>query len=331
MPPTSRLAWAISAMALVAAMGLGARWAAEPSPAAAPPTVAFVGADPQESDPTFTRFRDALGQMSGAAGPVIALQYHEGGGVAGERLRRAVEAASASRPTVLVLPTADSAAIGAALAEPPAIVFASFRDPMQAGLVASLRRPGRRITGVSLADDLHLKRLELLKDAFPNIGRVAVLVDRSWLDTWNPSHLTAAARATLALDLVVHTADDADELEQVMHSADAARADAWYIPPTYIGYIAEAAVIGHLKRLRVPGMHATENEVKRGAAMAYSQDDSFAIGAMAALTLRIVAGEDAATIPVERPRRFVLSVRARDAPDWGRVATSVVRRADRLY
>ena len=188
---------------------------------------------------------------------------------------------------------------------------------------------------MSLFDDLHLKRLELLKDAFPRVRKVAILADSPWLAAWSGDALAAQAKARLGLATIVHVADSPDALDRLMNSSAAAHVDAWYIPPTYIAWLAQPALIAHLQRLRLPAIHATDDEVKAGALMAYSWDKDFAYDAMATLTLRIAAGEDAGSIPVERPRRYLLSIRIRaqdaDGEPWARIAPAMVRRADRLY
>ena len=78
-------------------------------------------------------------------------------------------------------------------------------------------------------------------------------------------------------------------------------------------------------------MHATDREVAQGALMAYSQDTAYTAEALADLALRVAMGERAGDIPVQRPRRFVLSVRPRDEPAALRLPAHLVKRADRVH
>jgi putative ABC transport system substrate-binding protein len=325
--PIHHLHWPIglSATALVA-LALLAR--SDAVPVEAPATIAFVGAFSEAHDDSFAGFRSALLRTwpRGAAPPV--LRYHQGSDLDPVRLREAVSQAAAEGPTVLVLPTSDGAAVAKSLRLDVPVVFAGYSDPVGRSIVESVRHPGRRTTGVALGDTLDLKRLELLKDAFPRTANVAMLTDNSW--DRDVAGLVYAASQHLGLKLSVHVADTVDALDALMRAPESAACDAWYIPPTYIAFLAEAKIIGHLKRLRLPAVHATEEEVAQGALMALSQDTRFAYDAMAELTRRVVNGEDAGSIPVQRPYRLRLSVRVESEP-WARIEPHVVRRADRIH
>ena len=295
------------------------------------PTLAFVGAAPEANDPSFAGFRSALARAltPGTASP--ALRYFEGSDLDAAQLRRAVAAALTASPSVLVLPTGDGALAAASSTHDTPVVFASYIDPLRNGIVVSLRRPGRRTTGVWLGDTLDLKRLELIKLAFPDVRTVSMLVDSSWLSTRDVTTTVADAHRLLGLNLKLHRADTRGELNNLMISPGAGDCDAWYIAPSYVAYLAEAEIIAHLRRLQLPAMHGSADEVAAGALMAYSQDTSFAYDAMAQLTVRVALGEDAGSIPVQRPYRHTLSVRIEPDAPWAQIAPSVVRRADRVH
>jgi putative tryptophan/tyrosine transport system substrate-binding protein len=232
---------------------------------------------------------------------------------------------------VVVAPTAALAA--AVIAEPRAasVVFSSYTDPVRRGLVPSLVKPGSRITGVSLADTWHAKRLDLLRDAFPRLQRLGVLLDRSMARTQPFGlHFAEPARA-LGLQALALVADTRDELDAALAQTAALRLDGWYIPATFVAYEFEREIIDALQRLKIPAIHATEQEVEAGALMAYAPDTGFVWDTLAELCLRVLGGEDAGAIPVQRPRRFSLAVRPRDEPRALRMDPAVVRRADRVY
>ena len=237
----------------------------------------------------------------------------------------------AGRPAVLVAPTAATALAAVQVPRTTAVVFSSAPDPVRAGIVRSLQQPGGRVTGVSRADDWHAKRIELLRDAFPRGRRLGVLLDRDWARNENFEALIGQPARSFGYSATPFLADSADEAADVLASAEAQAMDAWYIPPNYIAYIARATIIKHLQRTRVPAIHATEQEVAQGALMAFAQDESFAAATMADLSLRILRGEDAGGIPVQRARRFVLAVRPRAEPGAPQIQPSVIRRADRVY
>lgn len=235
-------------------------------------------------------------------------------------------------PTAVIVATTAGLA-AAVLAEPrqASVVFSSYIDPVHRGLVASLVKPGKRTTGVSLADTWHAKRLDLLREAFPGLQRVGVLLDRS-LARLQPfdQHFAQPARA-LGLQALALVADAREELDTALAQSAALRLDGWYVPPTFVAYEFEREIIDTLQRLQIPAIHATEPEVEAGALMAYAPDTGFVWDTLAELCLRVLGGEDAGAIPVQRPRRFSLAVRPRDEPRALRLAPNLVQRADRVY
>jgi putative tryptophan/tyrosine transport system substrate-binding protein len=292
------------------------------------PIVAFVGKLQEADDPSFASFNQALGRQWPSNGPKLQLTYHAG--AEGPELAVALRAAAAKRPNVLVLPTGAQAQAAKALGIDVPIVFATFVDPRKDGTVASLRTPGGRTTGVMLEDRLDRKRLELLVAALPRVRNVAVLADGAWFVVHGDAVMADDFQRRLGLQLHAHRIETPEALDALMSSAEAATYDAWFIPPSYLAYQAEAKIIAALKRLRRPAMHGSADEVGQGALMAYSQDESFAYDALAELTRRVAFGEDAGTIPVQRPYRYTLTVRIEPDAPWARIEPSVVKRADRV-
>ena len=303
------------------------------APAPSPrPAIAFVGSAAEADDPGFARFRAALNRSWPADAAEPALVYRRIGAAGDDYLSQAIRSVLDERPHVVVVQTGHAARIASAMRRDASVVFASFLDPVRYRVVDTLRQPGRRVTGVSLFDELHLKRLELLKDAFPNIRTVAVLADSDWYAfEADLALLRVRAKQRLGLDLIAHETNSVEALNALINSADAQAADGWYVPPTYIAYLAEAQIIAALRRLRRPTIHATPQEVAAGALMAYSPDASLTFEALADLTRRVALGEDAGSIPVQRPYRYTLSVRIEPEAPWARIAPSVVSRADRVH
>jgi putative tryptophan/tyrosine transport system substrate-binding protein len=294
--------------------------------------IMFIGAQARDKDPVFAAFSNALYRQTPPRTAVPKLEHVEGAATdVAMRAKAAAHAAANGTTKAIVAPTADDAAAVARLEKHPPIVFASSLDPVRIGIVQSLRHPGGHTTGVSLHDDLTAKRLELLSDAFPRLRRIAVLADSWWLATHDVKLEAMGVAQLRGLELRVLSADTVQELEQAMGDKGAGWADAWVILPTYIAYVAERSIIAHLELLRRPAIHSSEQEMAAGALMAYSQDTSFAYDALAKLALRVAAGEDAGSIPIERPMRFTLSVRPRTDNPALVIHPDVIRRADRVY
>jgi putative tryptophan/tyrosine transport system substrate-binding protein len=292
--------------------------------------VIYAGAGTAATDVGFQAYKAALSAtaFSGQSpkvsyGPISATDMVQ----AANQIARLLQ----SKPDVLVTPTGDSARVAANQPRSSAVVFASFPDPVRLGIVESLGAPGRGVTGVSLADALHAKRLELLIDAFPRVKHVGILLDRWMRDVRDIEDAIKDRPNAVAIRTTIFVADSVQDVDRLMTSPAVKEIDAWYFPPTYVAYVAERELIAHLRRLQVPSIHSTEREVAEGAVMAYAQDHAFVYGAMAEMTARILRGEDASLIPVERPKRFVLAVRPRDDIASLRIRASVTRRADRIY
>jgi putative tryptophan/tyrosine transport system substrate-binding protein len=314
---------------LLCAVALAVRHDAASLPTAL--EVAFVGKFDPPDDASFAGFSAAWARVAPGGPTPMTLSYHAGGDSDRQRLEGVLRMATERQPAVLVLPDGEAAQAAKAVKVDVPIVFATYPDPIRTGLVASLRQPGQRSTGVWLGDLLHVKRLELLKDAFPHVRTVALLADTSWLSTRDIDALVEYAAHRLDVRLLIRVADTPEALDRLLGSPDAVACDAWYVPSTYIAYVEGAKIIEAMKRLRTPAIYAWDDVVAKGALMAYSQDTRFAYAALADLARRVALGEDAGSIPVQRPYRYTLSVRIEPDAPWARIEPSVVRRADRVH
>jgi putative tryptophan/tyrosine transport system substrate-binding protein len=323
---------------LLAAAAAGAvAIAADSTGAQTPKRVLYLAAEDLSKVNAFPAVQKAFERSAPNSGLIVHLEYRQVVLRASDH-RKALLAAIDSGCDAMIAHTGGHAR---ALAQEyqtadrihkPPVVFASFSDPVKLGLVESLARPGGRLTGVALADTSHGKRLELLQEAFGQVRAVGVLLDRKWVGVPSFEHEIGLPAAKLGLTVQRFDADTPEELDRVMHSTQAARMDAWYVANSYIVYVAEARVIEHLRRLQRPAIHTFEREVSKGGTlMAYASDHSFVFSTMADLTLRVLRGEDPASIPVQRPRRFVLAVRPRPGPAALQINPSIIRRADRIY
>jgi len=294
-------------------------------------TIVFVGYGPAAQFAPYAKFQQALREQQAELAGRLRYDYLEASAEDEAEMGRLIEQALAREPAVLVALTGEAAAIAARATRRVPIVFTGYVDPVRSGLVRSLREPGGNVTGISLADWMDAKRLEILRDAFPAARRVAVLTDRSWQHHYDGEARIVADAQALGLQATVLYADSAEQLPDVM-ATDAARAyDAWYVLPTFLAYRAEAEIAAHLRRLQAPAIHATVGEVARGGALGYAVDESFVYPTLAQLVARVAGGEDPATIPIERPRRYRLAVRAEASCRSQAVAASLIRRADLVF
>jgi putative tryptophan/tyrosine transport system substrate-binding protein len=293
------------------------------------PRIVFLGVSPPDRDGSYQAFLEAWSKSGAEKCAEAQVLHQQATDDSMPALRAAAAAAAIQLPTVLVAPTADSARAAREATELP-LVFASYLNPVRGQIVSSEGPRPENATGVALDDRLLTKRLEILREAFPRAKTVGILADQAWRTDSEVDRHLAAEHDRTGFEFLVVDAQTADEVLPAMTSDAARQVNVWYIPATYVGYLAEGRIINHLKQLKKPAIHATTGEVEAGALMAYSQDTSFTFDAMASLVNRVCNGEKPGDIPIERPRRFVLSVRA--SYDLGpvHIAPSIVARADRI-
>jgi len=293
------------------------------------PTI-YLGSRTPQSDLTFQKLVLALAKRHPGLRALHPLVYVSYADDEPEQALESINRALKLRPAVLVAPTANAARFAGQVNGATPVVFASYQHPVLSHIVESMGPRSQSITGVSLADSLHAKRFEILREAFPQVRSIALLADKSWAESDDNAKIAVQAGVEMGIEVSLVLVETSEELSAAMDSVSASSYDAWYIPATYIAYLQEAQVLSNLHRLGKPSIHAKTTEVQSGALMAYTQDTGFVFDAMADLIARICNGERAGDIPIERPRRFVLSLRAQYDLGGARIAPAVVARADRV-
>jgi putative ABC transport system substrate-binding protein len=213
------------------------------------------------------------------------------------------------------------------------IVVTNSVDPVGAGLVASLVRPGGNVTGfgVDAGDEIFGKRLELLKETLPNLSRVGIL--------WNPdfapnrSRLTSmseAARA-LALTLVPAEASDLDALEQAFATMVGERAQAFVVlgEPVMFGNRGQIAAIAIKGRL--PSISTAKEYAEAGMLLTYGPNLQDQFRRSAVFVDKIFKGAKTADLPVEQPTKFELVINLKTAKALGIIVPpTLLARADEV-
>jgi putative ABC transport system substrate-binding protein len=212
------------------------------------------------------------------------------------------------------------------------IVFVSVSDPVKNGVVASLARPGGNVTGLSiLAPELSRKRLELLKDAFPNVTRVLVL--------WNPTSsgeslsFTETLGVAKALGVQLHSMEvrGASDFESGFQRARKARVQALITLPSPVVNSNLKQVVEFAARSRLPAMYFTPEFVDGGGLMSYAPSFTDQFRRAATYVDKILKGANPADLPVEQPTEFELVINLASAKQIGlTIPPSVLARADRL-
>jgi putative ABC transport system substrate-binding protein len=213
------------------------------------------------------------------------------------------------------------------------IVFGAASDPVGAGIVSSLARPGGNITGLSnIAQDLDGKRLELLKEAFPKVARVALL--------WDPgtprgnlslTEMEAAAKA-LGVKLQSLSVRGIDDFESVFARAkkDGVQ-EALITTPSPVISTAQRQVLDFAAKNRLPAMYTDSEFVEAGGLMSYAANYADLFRRAADFVDKILKGTKPADLPIDQPKKFDFIINLKTAKQIGlTVPPNVLARADRV-
>lgn len=222
------------------------------------------------------------------------------------------------KPDVIVATTGEASRVAWQVNSTIPIVMIISGDPVTSRIVASLGRPGGNVTGLTIqSTDLSGKRLELLKEAFPKISRVAVLWRPFSIEKPADLRKTEAVARNLGLQVQSLKVQAADELEGAFEAATAWGANG-LVP------LAHRFIAIHRNRImelatkgRLPAMYPNRSFVERGGLMSYGPNHSDLSRRAAYFVDKILKGVKPSDLPVEQPTKFELVVNLRTAKTLG--------------
>jgi putative tryptophan/tyrosine transport system substrate-binding protein len=189
-------------------------------------------------------------------------------------------------------------------------------DPVGAGLVTSLARPGGNVTGLSMQDtEISAKRLELLREALPKLARVAILRDPAG-PTAGVAATEAAARS-LGLTGHVVTARRPEDFESALDAAKRARADALIVLASSVFNTQRMRLVNLVARQRLPAMYEHRLFVVDGGLMSYGPDPVDLNRRAAVYVDKILKGAKPGELPIEQPTKFDLVINLKAANALG--------------
>ena len=198
------------------------------------------------------------------------------------------------------------------------IVFATAGDPIGAGIVPSLARPGGNVTGLSSqTPDAAGKRLELFQQVIPGLHRLATLADVD-----NPyaaldlRQFNEAAR-TLGIEVISFEIRRSEELESVFDALKRQRTDALYVLPVPLLFANRARINTLALGARLPTLHAVREDVEAGGLMSYGTNWLSMWRRAADLVDKILRGARPAEMPIEQQLEFDLAINLRTANALG--------------
>jgi len=216
----------------------------------------------------------------------------------------------------------------------PIIMIGPGSDPVEAGFVESLARPGANVTGITnLYRELGGKRLELLKEAIPKLARVAVLYNPANRGTVQEvKEILPVEARTLKIALQPWEVRDTAGFETVFATLSKQRPDGLYVPA------GGSLINGNLDRIgslalksRLPSMYYNSIAVETGGLMSYGPHLAESYRRVAYFVEKILKGAKAAELPVEQPTKFELVINLKTAKQIGlTIPPNVLARADKV-
>jgi ABC-type uncharacterized transport system substrate-binding protein len=299
------------------------------------PRIGYLSArDPASDSDRSAAIRQGLRELGYIEGQNIAFEsrYAQGkrerfSGLAAELVRLKVDIIVVAGGDALVRP------VMIATKTIPIVMSGGGADPVAAGFVASLARPGGNVTGITLlVTELGGKRLELLKEAVPKVNRVAALYEST-----GPSSvvevkesLTAPARA-LGLTILPWGVRSAEEVEKVLTAQSKERPDGLYVATGALMNTNQKRIVNFALKSRLPSVFGRKEYVENGGLMYYGADLGESYRRVAYYVDRILKGTKPADLPVEQPLKFELVFNLKTAKQIGVIIPpNVLARADRV-
>ena len=263
-------------------------------------------------------FLQELSKLGWIEGKNFTIEYRF---VEGKPERRPELAADLVRLKVdLIVVTAGTSALAAKKATTTIpIVMTSGGDPVGAGLVASLARPGGNVTGLSSLGELNTKRLEILKDAVPKLSRVGLLRRSGGgiADELQLKDLRPAAQALKLKLEEIETQPDAKGLESAFQTAKQKQVGAIMTTATRPFFAERKRIVELAGKHRLPAIYDQEEFVDAGGLMYYGADSADLYRRAAVYVDKILKGAKPADLPVQQATKFEFVINLKAAKQIG--------------
>jgi ABC-type uncharacterized transport system substrate-binding protein len=275
-----------------------------------------IAEDDADTKARLAKFRQELERLGWSEGRNVRIDIRFAPG--GAQAQALAKELVALRPDVIL---AHSAQIAAALQRETRaipIVFVNVNDPIGAGFVASVARPGGNLTGLlHYEEGISGKWLGLLKEIAPRLARAALVANPK-----NPVYdyfirSANAAAASLAIELVRGPVENAADIERQLDSFARVPDSGLVVPPDVFTVVHSELIITLAARHRLPAVYAFGYLVSAGGLMSYGTDRVDEMRQAAAYIDRILRGDKPSDLPVQAPTRFETVVNLKTAKALG--------------
>jgi putative ABC transport system substrate-binding protein len=296
------------------------------------PVIGFLNsASPEPFASRLQAFREGLSSIGYIEGQNVTVEYRWGEGHHERLSALAADLVHRQANVIAAMGTTEALAAKAATSTIP-IVFGIAADPVALGLVAALNRPGGNLTGMTaLAAELGPKKLELLHELVPSTTRVALIVNPANRNAEAQSTELMAAALTLGLEMHVLSASTDNELETAFASLAKLQVGAVVIgtDPLFTSWSKQLADL--TVRHAVPSVFQYRNFAAAGGLMSYGGSFTEGYRLAGTYTGRILKGERAADLPVQRYAKLKLIIKLKTAKALGlTVPPTLLIRADEV-
>jgi putative tryptophan/tyrosine transport system substrate-binding protein len=262
---------------------------------------------------TLDAFRDGLRVFGYVEGNNLVIEQRYANGRP-ERLAGLVAELVGAKADVIVTTGNQATAAAKTTTGSIPVVFVAG-DPVEAGFVASLARPGGNMTGVNTLPGVNAKRLELLKEALPKVSRVAVLFEPRQLSTTIPQ--IEAAASSLGLQITRLEVHGAYDFERALAAAARSHVGALMPVSSALFHGERQRIVSLAAKHRLPAMYEHRDFADAGGLLSYGPDILFLSRRVAAYVDKILKGAKPADLPVEQPTKFELVINLKTAKVLG--------------
>jgi putative tryptophan/tyrosine transport system substrate-binding protein len=283
------------------------------------PRIGYLGIS--ASSPVMDAFRERLHALGWIEGQNIVVEYRFSQNQKELAERQAKELVALGVSLIATTPPMNAVVRKETSSIP--IIFCWHSNPVGAGDVASLARPGGNMTGVSMSptETSAAKRLQLLKQMVPSARKIAVLVDPMTMTATESfvliSEPTKAAARQLGVDLHVVSASTADDLDSAFAEIKVARLDALLGSTAPVLYTERARVAAFALEHRLPSVWATHAVVEAGGLLSLGADLNEGWRSCAGYVDKILKGANPAELPVEQSTKYLVTINSRTADALG--------------
>jgi len=310
---------------------LAAPLAAEAQQAGKSYQVCFLALTPGEDTTSMKPLLDRLHELGYREGKNMAFEYRSAEGHP-ERLPQLAMELVRGRPDVLIAgfgTLAAQAAKAATITIP--IVFTTVGDPVGAGLVGSLGRPGGNVTGLSGLTEIGGKHLQLLQELSPHMQVIAVLMNPETPFTRLALKEIQTAAEARRIRLVVLEARTAEQVPREFQAAVTATAGGLLVLGDPLMYSLSREIVDLSAKFRLPAVYQSREWAETGGLMSYGADRRQLYRRAAEYVDKILKGAKPGDLPVEQPTKFELVINLKTARVLGlTIPPSLLQRADQV-